>query len=466
LAVIFTTLFFVLMYVNLWFADRVAPRFRPSGPEEEVIERYYEVVGHRQGLVRLGIAGLFALIAGVGTAGQWESWILFTNHQEFGLTDPLFNTDIGFYVFQLPFLSFVTSWLFGSLVTIFLITAAAHYVNGGIRVQTAGERATPAVKGHLSVLLAVMALVRAAGYWLDRYELTFSTRGHVDGALYTDVNAQLPAIHLLLLISVSAAVLFVVNIWRRGWVLPVVAVGVWGFVSIVVSGIYPAVIQRFQVEPAESSREAEYIARNIEATRYGMGLHDRRDPALRVQHRPDRRRHPQQPGDGPQHPPARSRGRQRHLPTTPGRAWLLRLQRPRRRPLHDRRSAHPGRDRHPRAQPWRSPHRFVGGRDPRLHPRLRAGHGPGQRHRPVGRPNFVVGDLPVRIDDEVPFDLDRPEVYFGENLPGYAIVGHRPRRGVVPRGPHHRSTQARVVCRPGRSSVGSRSPFASATSNR
>ena len=423
LAVIFTLLFFALMWVNLWFADRVAPRFRPTGPEEEVIERYHEVVGPNQGWVRIGVSALFALIAGVGTSGQWESWILFTNQQEFGLTDPLFSTDIGFYVFQLPFLSFLTSWLFGSLVTIFLITAAAHYVNGGIRVNTTGERATPQVKGHLSVLLAVMALVRTAGYWLDRYELTFSSRGHVDGALYTDVNAQLPALHLLLLISVFAAGLFVVNIWRRGWVLPVVAVGLWGFASIVVSGIYPAVIQRFQVEPAESSREAEFIARNIEATRYGMGIHDVET----------------QPFD---------------YNTDLDEDDILGNQ----ETIRNIRLLDPGvvNDTYQRLQAERGYYVFndldvdrymidgqltqvvLGTRE--LNPdglptdswearTLTYTHGYGLSMAPAsaidqtGRPNFIVGDLPVRIDPELPFELDRPEVYFGENLPGYAIVG-------------------------------------------
>ncbi|MFP3907302.1 MAG: UPF0182 family protein [Acidimicrobiales bacterium] len=423
LALIFVGLFFVLMYVNLWFADRVAPRFRPTGPEEEVIERYYEVVGNRQGWVRLGVSALFALIAGVGTAGQWESWILFTNQQEFGMTDPLFDTDIGFYIFQLPFLSFVTSWLFGSLVTVFLITCAAHYVNGGIRARTAGERATPQVKAHLSVLLAVMALVRTAGYWLDRYELTLSSRGHVDGALYTDVNAQLPALHLLLLISLFAAGLFVVNIWRRGWVLPVVAVGLWAFVSVVVSGIYPAFIQRFQVEPAESSREAEYIGRNIESTRFAIGLDE-------VETRPFDYNTDLEADDVMANQDT----------------------------IRNIRLLDPGivNDTYQRLQADRGYYQFNdldldrymvdgdvtqvviatrelnpdGVPNPSWESRsLIYTHGyglalaPASAIDPSGRPDFIVGDLPVRTDPGLDLGLERPELYFGENLPGYAIVG-------------------------------------------
>ncbi|MDY7106174.1 MAG: UPF0182 family protein [Actinomycetota bacterium] len=273
LGLLFTAIFFVLAWVNLFIADRLAPRFRPAGPEEELLERYHEVVGARTGLVRAAVALVFAVIAGAGVSQRWESWILFTNRVDFGEEDALFGVDIGFYVFQLPFLGFLVSWLFAAFVIILIITAVAHYLNGGIRLQASGQRVTPQVKAHLSVLLGVLALVNAGGYWLDRYELTLSTRGTVDGATYTDVNAQLPAINLLLLISLFAFGLFIYNILRKGWVLPVLAVGLWAFVAIVAGSAYPAFIQRFRVEPNESTRELEYIDRNIAATRaaYAVG---------------------------------------------------------------------------------------------------------------------------------------------------------------------------------------------------
>jgi uncharacterized protein len=274
LGVLFTGIFFLILFLNLLIADRLAPRFRPAGPEEEIVERYHELVGHRIGLVRAGVAGLFAVIAGVGVASQWNSWILFTNAQDFGVNDPQFGVDIGFYVFRLPFLVFMVDWTFASLVIIAIVTAVAHYLNGGIRVQGAAQRVTPQVKAHLSVLLGLLALTRAVGYYLDRFALNFSTRGTVQGATYTDVNAQLPALWLLTLISLAAFVLFIINIWRRGWVLPVLGVGLWAFVAVVVGGAYPAFVQRFQVEPQESTLEAEYIERNISATRTAMKLDD------------------------------------------------------------------------------------------------------------------------------------------------------------------------------------------------
>jgi uncharacterized membrane protein (UPF0182 family) len=272
LTAIFFAAFFVVLFVNLWIADRLAPSFRPPGPEEELLERYHQIVGKHGRLVRVGISAAFALIASSSVSSQWNDWVLFTHAKDFGITDPQFGMDIGFYVFRLPFLSYVVNWTFAALVTILLVTAAQHYVNGGIRARSFGERVTPQVKGHLSVLLAVLALVKAGDYWLQRYELTTSARGVVDGANYTDVKAQLPAIYLLLFISLFSIALLVFNIWRRGWVLPAVTVGLWAFVAVVVGGIYPQFIQRFRVEPAESRREQLYIERNIAATRDAFNI--------------------------------------------------------------------------------------------------------------------------------------------------------------------------------------------------
>ena len=271
---VFALALFVLLWGNLWLAARLAPEFRPPGPEEDALQVVHAVVERRPAVIRLVVALALALLFGLGVIGRWEDWILFRNHVSFGVDDPQFGRDVGFYVFQLPFLSFVLDWLFAALVLTALVVAAAHYLNGGIRTQVLAPRVTPAVKAHLSVLFAAMALVKGGNYYLDRFDLTFSTRGVVQGASYTDVNAQLPAINLLLFISVLAAGLLLFNIHRRGWILPAVAIGLWGLVAVLAGAVYPAVIQRFRVEPAESTREAPYIARNIEATRAAMGLDD------------------------------------------------------------------------------------------------------------------------------------------------------------------------------------------------
>jgi uncharacterized membrane protein (UPF0182 family) len=274
-ALVFTVVFFVIMLANLLIADRLAPKYRSTGPEDELVERYQQFVAPFQGRIRVGIALFFALVAGVGVSAQWQEWVLFTNRVDFGVKDPQFDMDVGFYVFQLPFLRFIADWLFAGLVIVLLVTAVAHYLNGGIRFQSPFQRVTPQVKAHISVILALMALVKSAQYYLDRFQLNFSTRGAVQGASYTDVNAQLPALNLLIFISIVAAALFIWNIWRRGWVLPIIAVGLWGFVAIVIGTIYPAGVQKFRVDPNEYQSERRYIERNITATRAAYGLTNR-----------------------------------------------------------------------------------------------------------------------------------------------------------------------------------------------
>ncbi|HEY8546586.1 MAG TPA: UPF0182 family protein [Acidimicrobiales bacterium] len=287
LAIIFVAVFFLLAWTNLYVTELMAPPFRPTGPEDELLERYHDLVAGRMARVRTVVALVLALIAGSGASAEWNSWLLFVHGGDFGVKDEQFDMDVGFYVFKLPFMSFVIDWLFASMLIVLIVSAVAHYLNGGIRVQPPSPRVSPQVKAHLSVLLAVLALIKTADYYLQRFELTTSTRGVVDGATYTDVHAQLPALNLLVLISVAAAALFIGNIWRRGWALPLVAVVLWGFVAVVVGGIYPRLVQWQSVDPNVLAKERTFIARNIEATRAAMGLGDVDSEAYELEQDPD-----------------------------------------------------------------------------------------------------------------------------------------------------------------------------------
>lgn len=271
-AAVFAVVFFVLMWASLTIADRLAPALRTSGPEDELLDRYHRAVGRYSGRIRVAVALFFGLVAGGTVSTQWRNWILFTNRVDFGVRDPEFGRDVGFYVFQLPFLKFIVDWTFAGLVIVFVVTTVAHYLNGGIRIQSPYQRVTPQVKAHLSVILALMALTKGVGYYLAQFELTLAKRGVVEGATYTSVHADLQALRLLIAIAVIAAALFVWNIFRRGWVLPVIAVGLWGLLSLVVGTIYPAFVQKFRVEPNELTRERPYIKRNIDATRRAWNL--------------------------------------------------------------------------------------------------------------------------------------------------------------------------------------------------
>jgi uncharacterized membrane protein (UPF0182 family) len=213
-------------------------------------------------------------MVGLPAMSQWQEWKLFVNQQSFGIKDSLFSQDVSFYVFRLPFLGFIANWIFGAFVLITLVTAAMHYLNGGIRLQNLGNKVTPAAKAHLSVMLAILALARAAGYWLSRFDLLGSTRGVVQGATYTDVNAQLPAINLMILVSIAVALLFLYNVRLKGWRIPVMATLMWMVVAIAAGTIYPALVQRFSVQPDVSTKELPYIASNLEATKHAMNLTD------------------------------------------------------------------------------------------------------------------------------------------------------------------------------------------------
>ncbi|MHB1444629.1 MAG: UPF0182 family membrane protein [Acidimicrobiales bacterium] len=273
LAVVFCLIFFLGILASLTVADRLAPAVRSMGPEDEFVQRYRDTIGPHAGKVRLAISVIFALLVGTGASGQWNTWIEFRNAVSFGVKDPLFHKDVGFFVFRLPFYSWLLSWVFLAVVVITIVTAVAHYLNGGIRPQASSNRFTPQVKAHLSVLLAVLALLKAIGYYLQRFRLDLSTHSVVDGALYTQVKAQLPALTLLSVISIVAMFLLVTNIWMKGWVLPALGVGLWALVAVIIGVIYPAFIQKFRVQPNENALERPYLQRNMSATTaaYGIG---------------------------------------------------------------------------------------------------------------------------------------------------------------------------------------------------
>ena len=215
---------------------------------------------------------VLSFIVGSQALGQWQNWILFRNSTPFNATDPQFHRNVGYFVFTLPFQQFVIHWTLVALVVILLVTALSHYLNGGIRLQGQRPRVRPAVKAHLSVILGLIALTKAVGYYLARFNLDLSSNGYVQGAGYTDVHARLPALELLILVSLAAAALLIYNIRRQGWALPILGVGLWFLVALTAGTIYPAAVQALKVNPAQDTLERPYIQRNIDATRAAMGI--------------------------------------------------------------------------------------------------------------------------------------------------------------------------------------------------
>ncbi|HSR46186.1 MAG TPA: UPF0182 family protein [Acidimicrobiia bacterium] len=277
IVVVASLIAFGFLFGNLILADRLSPRFRliDLGDDEEVVERFSEWIEPRIRRVRLLLALVFGVMLGVGTASLLDQVLAFLNSSSFGVTDPQFGIDVGFYVFRLPFWRELVNWTFQLVVASAILVTALHYLNGGIRLrQGRPPEIGEGVRAHLSVLFALLAILKAGAYRIDGYELLNSSRGLVFGAGYTDVNARIPALQLLVWISLAAALLLLYNLRRRGWMLPAVAVGSWLAVSLIVGNIIPAAVQRFQVDPNEIERELPYIGRTIEFTRNAFGLAD------------------------------------------------------------------------------------------------------------------------------------------------------------------------------------------------
>lgn len=275
LAAIFSGTFFVACWVSLAVADNVSVRRLLTTTETEVVRRYQTGLGRFRVTVRTVVALVLSLAVGAGTGSQWKHWLLFVNGGSFGVKDPQFHRDAGFFVFRLPFLSFLVDWSLIALAVLFIVTGLAYFLSGGLRLGGPSPRVDPGVTAHLSLILAVMALVRAAGYvFVDRYALDVATNGVVDGAGFTDVHVRLPAMTVLAVVSMIAFVLLTYNVYHRTLQLPAVAVGLWVFIAFVLGLLYPAIVQWVQVNPSQSTLEQRYLVRNIAATRQAFGLND------------------------------------------------------------------------------------------------------------------------------------------------------------------------------------------------
>ena len=266
---------FIFIFVNLRLAVRATPVMDifESFESQDPLSRFREFVNERFLKYRLwGAIGL-SLFLGAGASQLWEQVLLFINQQSFGVTDPIFQTDISNYVFGLPLYRLFVSWGFQLVIFTSFIIVLFFIATGALQLRPGRlPEVSSGAKAHLSVLLAFIAVLKAFAYRLDSMELLYSPRGKVFGASYTDVIAHLPALNLLILISLFGAVLLLVNIKRRGWLLPATAISLWLAVSIIVGGVVPAAIQRFRVLPDELNKELPYVENHINYTRLAYGL--------------------------------------------------------------------------------------------------------------------------------------------------------------------------------------------------
>lgn len=263
---------------NLWVAYRFRPDAVPHTPEQQSMERYRNAIAAKVGWVIGGLGALVGVFAGISAQGRWQEWLLFFNSQKFGVTDPEFDVDAGFYVFELPFWRYLVGVGFTMVVIGIIAALGAHYLYGAVRLSGRGERVTPAARWHLSILVGLFVLLKAVAYYLDRYGLTLedSASVGVTGGGYTEMTALLPAKNILILVSVLAAITVVVfsNYYARSLVIPGTALGLVLVSAIALGGVYPYFVNEFSVTPNVPAKEGEYVSRTIEGTRYAYGMAD------------------------------------------------------------------------------------------------------------------------------------------------------------------------------------------------
>jgi len=224
--------------------------------------------------VGIGIFLVLFYFAGSSATRLWQEWLLFRNATEFGVVDPQFGKDVSFFAFKLPMWQSLIGWGISTIVLAILASAAVHYIYGGIRTQVKEDRTTVTARVQLSILLGLLVLLKSVAYWFDRYALTLKEGRLITGLTYSDVNALLPAKSILAAIAAVCSLLFFANIIRKSWLLPTAGVALMVIASVLIAGVYPAVIQQFQVKPSESTKEAPFIQKNIDATRLAYGIDD------------------------------------------------------------------------------------------------------------------------------------------------------------------------------------------------
>jgi uncharacterized membrane protein (UPF0182 family) len=262
----------LIISLNVYIAFRRRPFYVPSSVEADNLERYRATIDPIRKLVFAGIVLVLFYFGGTSASNLWGSWLLFSNSTEFGVKDPQFGLDISFFAFRLPFFQTLIGWGISTLILATLASAAVHYLYGGIRPQVPQERTTVAARVQLSVLLGLIVLLKAVAYYFDRFALALKESRLITGLTYTDVNATLPAKSILAAIAVICSLLFFANIVRKSWLLPAAGTALMVGASVLIAGVYPGAVQQFQVKPSESSKEAPYIQRNIDATRDAYGI--------------------------------------------------------------------------------------------------------------------------------------------------------------------------------------------------
>ncbi|MBU4562060.1 UPF0182 family protein [bacterium] len=273
----FAAAFFILSFINLSFARRFAPEFQVEISQDEFERPEIQLYKSLQNIqinkkFVLWFSLIVALFMGFSERSSWEKILIYLNRTSFGIADPIFNRDIGFYMFSLPFWEFVRNWLSFTLTLITVVVVAIYVIKKAVKYEYKKLIIETPVKVHLSLLIGLILILKSWQYWLNAFKILYSTRAVIFGAGYADTHATLLALRILTVLALACAVLFFVTARKQNWKLPALGLVVLIAVSILMGGVYPEVIQRAVVLPNESTKERPYILNNIEATRLAYGL--------------------------------------------------------------------------------------------------------------------------------------------------------------------------------------------------
>jgi len=408
-------IFCILFLGNLVLATRLAPKAEAHFWPWAIVRRVQKILRLN---VILGTV-LLSLIFGLAAQGSWEVVLRFFNGQPFGIADPVFYREIGFYVFSMPFLYLLRGWLLGALIITLLGSAGVYLLSYTVQ-RFKFDLARP-VLAHLGGLVIAILGLFAWGYWLGIWELVFSTRGTVFGAGYADMHAKLPAQWTLLTVVFIVMGVILVSVLRRNFRWPLYGVGAWIVAVIIVGVIFPAAVQRFQVQPNELALEKPYIEYNIQFTREAFALN-------RVE---------EQPFPAEEAPTIQDIA-QNEVTINNVRLWDSRPLKDTYNHIQSMRLYYDfydvDTDRYIINGEYRqvmlsarelSAEKLAGEAQTWVNRRLQFTHGYGAALSPVnevsaeGLPILLVKDIPPVGD----FNIEQPEIYFGEKTNDYVIVG-------------------------------------------
>jgi uncharacterized protein len=259
---------------NMWLAFRLRPQRGPAS-RSALLDRYRELIESKAGLVVAVPAAFLGLMAGLSAAAQYNQYLLWWNRTPFGVADPYFGLDVGFYVFEYPVLADAVAFLISAVAFALVGSSVVHFAVGGLGfgrgTRAVGNRAA---RFHLSILGGVLLVFYGVSQWLSRYGILVSEGTLFTGMQYTDDKALVTAKLVIAVIAfVCAGLLFANGFLKRG-TLPAAAVVLMVLSGIILGMIYPAVVRSFQVLPNEPDKERTYIEANIAATRAAFNVAD------------------------------------------------------------------------------------------------------------------------------------------------------------------------------------------------